>query len=156
MLFEDDLRTFLLNISDYVLLKDGNNEIELELEADGTLSMSSLQAVCGSKATGLTYTAESGRERGIRVSDGKLFPPKGKWGGKAYSVYRVTQEQDVKNNTDSAKPQMCCETTSHTKQKTIVIDGSGIKLGPEVNVSVKVLFLSLANNIFMYTWCSDV
>ena len=52
----------------------GESEIDLELEDDGNLALSSLKAV-RSNATGLCFTSVNGRGRGVRVVDNKCFPP---------------------------------------------------------------------------------
>ena len=57
----------------------GESDIDVELEGDGSLVLSSLKALC-SNATELCFTSENGRRRSVRVVDNKCFPPQGKWG----------------------------------------------------------------------------
>ena len=89
---------FRLNIEisrplyDYVTVKCiGESEIDVELEEDRSLALSSLKAVCAN-ATGLCFTSENGTRRSVRVVD-KCFPPQGKWGERVYEV--VVPETDV-------------------------------------------------------------
>ena len=69
----------------------GESEIDVELEEDRSLALSSLKALCAN-ATGLCFTSENGSRRSVRVVD-KCFPPQGKWGERVYEV--VVPETDV-------------------------------------------------------------
>ena len=55
------------------------SKIDVELEEDGSLALSTLKALCAN-ATRLCFTSENGRKRSVRVVDNKCFPPQGKWG----------------------------------------------------------------------------
>lgn len=110
--------------------------------------MSSLQANFKS-GSGLTFYTDDGRKRSIRVYDaGKLFPPKGRWGNRTYSV--ITQVNCSTLCTSEFSPQPVINNTStinmkdqvvntgdvcRTKQATLVVDQSSLKLGPELIVS---------------------
>ena len=74
------------------------DDVDIELEDDGTLLLSSLQANF-TNGSGLIYYTDEGRKRSIRVSEGKLFPPRGKWGERTYSV--ITQIDTAAVSTSS-------------------------------------------------------
>ena len=137
----------------------GESEIDVELEEDGSLALSSLKALCAN-ATGLCFTSENGRRRSVRVVDNKCFPPQGKWGERVYDVV-VVPETDVNGPTPtSTSANLCVSTTvpnplftavsnvsatggssvvSRTKQSTLLFEGSVLKLGPElINVSCQL------------------
>ena len=135
----------------------GESEIDVELEENGSLALSSLKALCAN-ATGLCFTSESGRRRSVRVVDNKYFPPQGKWGERVYEV--VVPETDVNGPTPaSTSSNICVSTTvrnplftavsnisatggssvmSRTKQSTLLFEGNVLKLGPELNVSCQL------------------
>ena len=137
----------------------GESEIDVELEEDGSLALSSLKALCAN-ATGLCFTSENGRRRSVRVVDNKCFPPQGKSGERVYDVV-VVPETDVNGPTPtSTSANLCVSTTvpnplftavsnvsatggssvvSRTKQSTLLFEGSVLKLGPElINVSCQL------------------
>ena len=149
----------MLLCSDYVTVKcGGESEIDVELEEDGSLALSSLKALY-SNATGLFFSSESGRRRGVRVVDNKCFPPQEKWGERVYKV--VVPETDVNEATPASTSANICVSTSvpnplftavsnisatggssvvsRTKQSTLLLEGNGLKLGPELNVSCRRL-----------------
>ena len=132
----------------YVAVKYGETELDIEVEEDGTLLISSLQATWPT-ATGLSFVAENGRKRCVRVVNSKLFPPQGRWGDRIYDVI-IQEEQStcsgssgpsgsIKKNSGSA---LQFNTTSgcqnvcvvRTKQSTLLVDGNALKLGPELAV----------------------
>ena len=137
----------------------GESEIDVELEEDGSLALSSLKALCAN-ATGLCFTSENGRRRSVTVVENKCFPPQGKWGERVYEV--VVPETDVNGPTPapaSTSANICVSTTvpnplftavakvsatggssvvSRTKQSTLLFEGSVLKLGPELNVSCQL------------------
>jgi len=78
----------------------GESEIDVELEEDGSLALSSLKALCAN-GTGLCFTSENGRRRSVRVVDNKCFQPQGKWGERVYEV--VVPETDVNGPTPHSK-----------------------------------------------------
>jgi hypothetical protein len=65
---------------------EGEEPIEIPSEEDGTLLLSTLSAqfpgACGMKYRNPT----TGNFRGIRLTDGTLFPPDGNWGTNVYVV----------------------------------------------------------------------
>ena len=65
---------------------EGEEPIEIPSEDDGTLLLSTLSAqfpgACGMKYRNPT----TGNFRGIRLTDGTLFPPDGNWGTNVYVV----------------------------------------------------------------------
>ena len=71
-----------------VIDEDGEQPIELPVESDGTLLLSTLVAQFPS-ACGLKYrNPETNSVRGIRLTDGRLCPPDGDWGEHIYiTVY---------------------------------------------------------------------
>lgn len=87
----------------------GESEIDVELEEDGSLALSSLKALY-SNATGLFFSSESGRRRSVRVVDNKCFPPQGKWGERVYKV--VVPETDVNEATPASTSANICVSTS--------------------------------------------
>ena len=87
----------------------GESEIDVELEEDGSLALSSLKVLCAN-ATGLCFTSENGRRRSVRVVDNKCFPPQGKWGERVYEV--VVPETDVNGpSPTSSSANICVSTT---------------------------------------------
>lgn len=78
-------------MSAYVQVTSGENDepMEIPCEEDGTLLLSSLAALFP-KACGLRFrNPDTGSMRGIRVSDGKLYPPPAgnsdpTWGTRVY------------------------------------------------------------------------
>ena len=56
------------------------NEVEIDVEDDGTISLDTLKTQFGPQVATLTYINEStGRERLVRVSGNSLCPPKDGW-----------------------------------------------------------------------------
>ena len=135
----------------------GESEIDIELEEDGSVALSSLKALYAN-ATGLCFTSENGRRRIVRVVDKKCFPPQGKWGERVYEV--VVPESDVNGPTPASTSANICVSTSvpnplftavskisatggsivvsRTKQSTLLFEGNELKLGPEFNVSCQL------------------
>ena len=131
------------------------DEVDIELEDDGTLLLSSLQANF-TNGSGLIYYTDEGRKRSIRVSEGKLFPPRGKWGERTYSVITQidtaavstsskTSPQHVVNSTINSSSTINLKDTvmntgdvqvCRTKQATLTANGNMLKLGPELVVSI--------------------
>lgn len=65
---------------------EGEEPIEIPSEDDGTLLLSTLSAQFPG-ACGMKYRNPStGNFRGIRLTDGTLFPPDGNWGANVYVV----------------------------------------------------------------------
>ena len=100
--------------------------------------MSSLQANFKS-GSGLTFYTDDGRKRSIRVSDaGKLFPPKGSQVNCSTLHTSEFSPQPVINNTSTINMKDQVVNTGdvcRTKQATLVVDQSSLKLGPELIVS---------------------
>ena len=75
----------------YVRVADEDNPsdmIEIPSEDDGTLLISSIQAQFP-QTTGLRYKNEETQSwRGIRCSDGVLYPPPEHWGNSVFYVVR--------------------------------------------------------------------
>ena len=85
------------------------SKIDVELEEDGSLALSTLKALCAN-ATRLCFTSENGRKRSVGVVDNKCFPPQGKWGERVYEV--VVPETDVNGPTPaSTSANICISTT---------------------------------------------
>lgn len=77
-----------MEISQYIQVAEEENEepIELPIEDDGTLLLSTLAAQFP-VACGLKYrNPETGNFRGIRLVEGKLHPPEGHWQGFVYTA----------------------------------------------------------------------
>ena len=75
-------------MNQYVQVTEEENEdpIELPCEDDATLLLSTVVAQFPG-ACGLKYrNEESGSLRGLRLLDGKIFPPNGQWAGHVYYV----------------------------------------------------------------------
>ena len=87
----------------------GESEIDVELEEDGSLALSSLKALCAN-ATGLCFTSENGTRRSVRVVDNKCFPPQGKWEERVYEV--VVPETDVNGPTPASTSANICVSTT--------------------------------------------
>ncbi len=141
--------------------------MDIELEEDGTMLLSSLQAIWPS-ATGLSFVSD-GRKRCVRVSSTKLFPPQGTWGNRAYNaIYNIpepvkAQELQSKNassahscdstliiekpgvlkvsapNTHDNSRQNINMCVVRTKQSTLVMEGNVLKVGPELAVSLRYI-----------------
>ena len=63
---------------------EGEEPMEVPLEEDGTLLLSTLNAQFPGSC-GLKYrNPESGSMRGIRLSDGRLYPPDADWANRVY------------------------------------------------------------------------
>ncbi|KAK2702029.1 hypothetical protein QYM36_019342 [Artemia franciscana] len=72
---------------DYICIKSPNyrGTIELPLEDDGSLLLTTLTSQFPD-ATGLTFYCESAQAtRGLKLSEGKLWPPRGGWSNTSYS-----------------------------------------------------------------------
>jgi len=76
---------------------EGDEPVELPLEADYTLAMSTLTAQYPG-ASGLKYRAETGGWRGLRVTDGKVYQVDSNWGN---STYIAVYPKDNKRKGDS-------------------------------------------------------
>ncbi|KAH3822319.1 TAR DNA-binding protein 43-like [Dreissena polymorpha] len=64
--------------------EEGDESMEVPLEGDGTLLLSTLNAQFPGSC-GLKYrNPDSGAMRGIRLSDGRLYPPDGEWTVRLY------------------------------------------------------------------------
>jgi hypothetical protein len=140
--------------------------LDIELEEDGTMLLSSLQAIRPS-ATGLSFVSD-GRKRCVRVSNTKLFPPQGTWGNRTYNaIYNIpepvkAQELQSKNassvhscdstliekpgvlkvsapNTHDNSCQNINMCVVRTKQSTLVMEGNVLKVGPELAVSLRYI-----------------
>lgn len=79
----------VLNVSDmskYIQVAEDESEesMEVPLEEDRTLLLSTLNAQFPGSC-GLKYrNPDSGAMRGIRLSDGRLYPPDGEWSNRIY------------------------------------------------------------------------
>ena len=82
---------------------EGEEPIEIPSEEDGTLLLSTLSAqfpgACGMKYRNPT----TGNFRGIRLTDGTLFPPDGNWGTNVYVVV-FAKENKRKGDDGSDNP----------------------------------------------------
>ncbi|VDM21374.1 unnamed protein product [Hydatigera taeniaeformis] len=65
--------------------EDDGTPVEIPLEDDKTLLLSTLAAQFP-RATGLKYTSESGCMRGVRYSDGRIYPPPDGWQNRVYKI----------------------------------------------------------------------
>ena len=69
-----------------VIEEENEDPIELPCEEDSTLLLSTLVAQFPG-ACGLKYrNQDSGALRGLRILDGKIFPPEGQWDGTVFQV----------------------------------------------------------------------
>ena len=67
-----------------VAAEEDDEPMEVPSEEDGTLLLSTLAAQFPGSC-GLKYrNPETGTMRGIRLSDGRLYPPDGKWTSRFY------------------------------------------------------------------------
>jgi TAR DNA-binding protein 43 len=77
-------------MNQYVLVADEENEepIELPVEDDGTVLLTTLVAQFAG-ASGLRYrNPETNTWRGVRLAEGRLFPPEASWSNHTYfTVY---------------------------------------------------------------------
>ncbi|VDN10376.1 unnamed protein product, partial [Dibothriocephalus latus] len=93
----------------YVLVADEDQPpIELPTESNCTILLSTVQAQFP-KCTGLQYEAEeSGSTRGIRLSDGCLFPPPDGWGTRIYHcvVPKDSKRKFSENGSDATAKTM--------------------------------------------------
>ena len=65
--------------------EDNGPPVEIPLEDDKTLLLSTLTAQFP-RATGLKYISESGCMRGVRYSDGRIYPPPDGWQDRVYKI----------------------------------------------------------------------
>lgn len=65
--------------------EDENTPVELPLEEDSTLLLSTLTAQFP-RATSLKYNSESGCMRGVKFSEGRIFPPPDGWQDRVYKI----------------------------------------------------------------------
>lgn len=73
-------------MSKYIQVAEDENEesMEVPIEEDRTLLLSTLNAQFPGSC-GLKYrNPDSGAMRGIRLSDGRLYPPDGEWSNRVY------------------------------------------------------------------------
>lgn len=67
-----------------VVAEDGDEPLELPTEEDGTLLLTTLSAQFPGSC-GLKYrNPDTGTMRGIRLSDGRLYPPDNDWGKQVF------------------------------------------------------------------------
>jgi len=76
---------------------EGEEPVELPLEADYTLAMTTLTAQYPG-ASGLKYRSENGGWRGLRVTDGKVYQVESNWGN---ATYIAVYPKDNKRKGDS-------------------------------------------------------
>jgi len=76
---------------------EGDEAVELPLEADYTLAMTTLTAQYPG-ASGLKYRSENGGWRGLRVTDGKVYQVDSNWGN---ATYIAVYPKDNKRKGDS-------------------------------------------------------
>jgi len=76
---------------------EGDEPVELPLEADYTLAMSTLTAQYPG-ASGLKFRSETGGWRGLRVTDGKVYQVDSNWGN---AVYVAVYPKDNKRKGDT-------------------------------------------------------
>ena len=75
---------------------EGGENIEVDVEDDGTLTMTSIQSHFGKDATGLKYkNPATGNWRRVRADGNYLFPPKGGWSMLTYLVQREKPSSGV-------------------------------------------------------------
>ena len=73
---------------------DGN--IEIDIDDDNTVALSTLAAVFGKEISGLGYKNKStGNTRVVKCVDNKLFPPKCGWGDEVYFIVGDYHTGDV-------------------------------------------------------------
>ncbi|XP_059160396.1 TAR DNA-binding protein 43-like isoform X2 [Physella acuta] len=91
----------------HVAETEGNEPMEVPSEDDGTLLLTTLSAQFPG-ACGLKYrNHETGTLRGIRLSDGRLYPPDTDWGRQVYIVVFPKGEKLKENSTHSSEPSHC-------------------------------------------------
>ena len=67
-----------------VVADDGDEPLELPIEEDGTILLTTLSAQFPGSC-GLKYrNPDTGTMRGIRLSDGRLYPPDNDWGKQVF------------------------------------------------------------------------
>ncbi|XP_064610634.1 TAR DNA-binding protein 43-like [Liolophura sinensis] len=101
-------------MSAYVQVTSGENDepMEIPCEEDGTLLLSSLAALFP-KACGLRFrNPDTGSMRGIRVSDGKLYPPPAgnddsTWGTRVYLAVFPKETKRKSTDQGGSPPQKC-------------------------------------------------
>ena len=89
---------------EYVLIKAGNDgvTIKVEIDEDGSVSISTLSSVFGEKVSGLTYINEAtGNQRAVKCLGNKLFPPKSGWGQVIYTKLTAGKYNDDQININS-------------------------------------------------------
>lgn len=86
-------------MSTYIQVTEDENEesMEVPLEDEGTLLLSTLNAQFPGSC-GLKYrNPESGAMRGLRLSDGRLYPPDNEWSNRMYvAVFPKGKMEEVR------------------------------------------------------------
>lgn len=86
---------------------DSNEAMEVPSEEDGTLLLTTLSAQFPG-ACGLKYrNHETGTLRGIRLSDGRLYPPDTDWGRQTYIVVFPKGKKHYAHNMHSQFVNIC-------------------------------------------------
>uniref|UniRef100_A0A5K3EWW9 RRM domain-containing protein n=1 Tax=Mesocestoides corti TaxID=53468 RepID=A0A5K3EWW9_MESCO len=88
------------DISYIQVCEDDGAPVELPLEEDKTLLLSTLTAQFP-RATGLKYQSETGCMRGVRLSDGRIYPPPDGWLNRIYKIvvaYTKRKGEDEEND----------------------------------------------------------
>ncbi|KAK6965294.1 TAR DNA-binding protein 43 [Biomphalaria glabrata] len=86
----------------HVAENEGNEPMEVPSEDDGTLLLTTLSAQFPG-ACGLKYrNHETGTIRGLRLSDGRLYPPDTDWGRQVYIVVFPKGEKANKENSHTS------------------------------------------------------
>lgn len=120
----------------------GAEEVDFELEADGSLLLSSLRSSWPS-ATGLSFV-KGGRKRIVRVVADKLLPPKGGWAENVFEAILPGSSSEKKTTDAEVREQSTNEdgpsgsTKTKLKQRTLVGSGVGLALGPELEVQLQL------------------
>ena len=82
----------------HVAEEEGDEPMEVPSEEDGTLLLTTLSAQFPG-ACGLKYrNHDTGTLRGIRLSDGRLYPPDTEWGRQVYiAVFPKGNHYNIRN-----------------------------------------------------------
>ncbi|KAK7093643.1 TAR DNA-binding protein 43-like [Littorina saxatilis] len=104
-----------------VVAEDGDEPLELPTEEDGTILLTTLSAQFPGSC-GLKYrNPDSGTMRGIRLSDGRLYPPDNDWGKQVFvSVFPKAEGKSTPASDPVPKP---VKSSSRQKCSDLIVLG---------------------------------
>lgn len=107
-----------------VVAEDGDEPLELPTEEDGTILLTTLSAQFPGSC-GLKYrNPDTGTMRGIRLSDGRLYPPDNDWGKQIfYCVFPKAEGKSTPVVADHPIPAKPLKSSSRQKCSDLIVLG---------------------------------